>query len=282
MRDPGAARLECWQILGHSQTDSAGFAVWGEQTVELLVHEISHAYANPLGDARRAQFESALRRVQQAFGDQMAAQGYTSWLSVLNESLVRATVARYFADRGTPERYHEYLADERGKGWLWLPELADCYATYERERATYPTLEMFMPRVVAYYDSLPERISALKQAYETARPHVVSTSLPAGDTAVLAAEVREIIVRFDRAVRPHRYAVVPVFINGRPRSTQVPPPPVTAVTLDSAGTTARLAVSLEPGQSYAFQLNTPHGFGFRTPDGVPLAPYVIRLRVAGR
>jgi uncharacterized protein DUF4932 len=282
MRDPGAARLECWQILGHSQTDSAGFAAWGEQTVELLVHEISHAYANPLGDARRAQFESALRRVQQAFGDQMAAQGYTSWLSVLNESLVRATVARYFADRGTPERYHEYLADERGKGWLWLPELADCYATYERERATYPTLEMFMPRVVAYYDSLPERISALKQAYETARPHVVSTSLPAGDTAVLAAEVREIIVRFDRAVRPHRYAVVPVFINGRPRSTQVPPPPVTAVTLDSAGTTARLAVSLEPGQSYAFQLNTPHGFGFRTPDGVPLAPYVIRLRVAGR
>jgi uncharacterized protein DUF4932 len=281
-RGPGHRRLECWQILGHWQTDSAGLAVWGEQTVETLVHEISHAYANPLGDARRGLLEPALQRVQSAFADQMAAQGYTRWTSVLNESLVRAAVARFFADRGTPERYHEYLADERGKGWLWLPELADRYAAYERERATYPTLEAFMPRVVAYYDSLPDRIPALKRAYDAGRPHVVAISLPAGDTAMLAPDVREIIVRFDRPVRPHRYAVVPLFVNGRPSGMQVPPPPVTKVTLDPAGTTARLAVTLEPGRDYAFQLNTPHGFGFRTPDGVPLAPYVIRLRVAGR
>ena len=63
---------------------------------------------------------------------------------------------------------------------------------------------------------------------------------------------------------------------------QVPPPPVTLVLLDSAGTTARLAVTLEPGRDYVFQLNTPHGYGFRTTDGVPLAPYVIRVRVAAQ
>ena len=75
---------------------------------------------------------------------------------------------------------------------------------------------------------------------------------------------------------------MPLFVNGRPTSMQVPPPPVTGVTLDSSGTTARLAVALEPGRDYAFQLNTPHGFGFRTPEGVPLAPFVIRLRVTAR
>jgi hypothetical protein len=281
-RGPGSGRLECWQILGHSETDAAGFAVWGEQTLEILVHEISHAYANPLGNARQAQFELALGRVQQAFADQMAAQGYSSWRSVLNESLVRAAVARFFADRGTPERYREYLADERGKGWLWLPELTDRYAIYERARETYPTLDTFMPHVVAYYDSLPDRVPALKQAYDAARPHVVSTSLPDGDVAAVGTDVREIVVRFDRAVRPHRFAVVPLFVNGRPTSMQVPPPPVTAVMLDSAGTTARLSVTLDPGRDYVFQLNTPNGFGFRTADGVPLAPYLIRLRVAAR
>jgi hypothetical protein len=281
-RGPRAGRLECWQILGHSATDAAGFAMWGEQTVELLVHEVSHAYANPLGNARQAELEPALVRVQQAFADQMASQGYSSWRSVLNESLVRATVAQFFADRGTPERYREYLADERGKGWLWLPELADRYAAYERARVRYPTLDAFMPRVVAYYDSLPDRLPALKEAYDAGRPHVATTSLPAGDTAVVGAEVREIVVRFDRAVRLHRFAVIPLFVNGRPISMQIPPPPVTAVMLDSAGTTARLAVTLDPGRDYVFQLNTPNGFGFRTPDGVPLAPYVIRLRVEAR
>src|SRR5512133_3986928 len=93
-RGAGAGRLECWQIIGQQQTDSAGFAVWGDQTVETLVHEISHAYANPLGDARRAQFAPALGRVQRAFADQMSVQGYTGGTSVLNESLVRAAVAR--------------------------------------------------------------------------------------------------------------------------------------------------------------------------------------------
>lgn len=281
-RGRSAGRLECWQILGHTRTDSAGFAVWDDQMVGTLVHEISHAYANPLGDERGTQFEPALRRVQQAFADQMASQAYTSWRSVLNESLVRATVARFIAGHGTPEQYGDYLADDRGRGWLWLPELADRFALYERERATYPTLQAFMPRVVAYFDSLPDRIPAIKREYDAARPRVRSTSLPPGDTALVAPGVREIVVRFDRAVRPSRFAVVPVFVNGRPASMQIPPPPVTSVTLDSAGTTARLSVSLEPGRSYAFQLNTPHGYGFRTPDGVPLAPYVIRLRVAER
>jgi hypothetical protein len=279
---PRGGRLECWQILGHSRTDSSGFAVWGDESVGTLVHEISHSYANPLGDARAAAFEPALRRVQEAFADQMAAQAYTSWRSVLNESLVRATVARFFADRGTPDQLREYLADERGRGWLWLPELAERFAVYQRDRAAYPTLEAFMPRVVAYFDSLPARIPALEQAYDAGRPRVVSTSLPPGDTAVLAADVREIVIRFDRPVRPHRFAVVPLFVNGRPNGTQVPAPPVTGVALDSAGTTARLTIALEPGREYAFQLNTPHGYGFRTPEGIPLAPYVIRIRARER
>jgi hypothetical protein len=281
-RGQGAGRLECWQIIGHTKTDSAGFAVWSDDVVGTLVHEISHGYANPLGSARSAQFEPALTRVQQAFASQMAPQAYTSWRSVLYESLVRATVSRFVADRQTPEQLREYLADERGRGWLWLPELADRFAIYEHDRATYPTLEPFMPRVVAYFDSLPDRIPALKQAYDVGRPHVVSTSLPAGDTAVVASDLHEIIVHFDRPVRPHRYAVVPLFVDGHPTSMQVPPPPVTMVSLDSAGTTARLAVTLEPGRGYVFQLNTPHGYGFRTTEGVPLAPYVIRLRVRAR
>jgi len=209
----------------------------------------------------------------------MAAQGYSSWRSVLNESLVRAAVARFFADRATAAQHDEYLADERGKGWLWLPELADRFAEYQGARGRYPSLKAFMPRVVAYYDSLPERIPAIARAYADGRPQVLSTSLPAGDTAVVAADVREITIRFDRPVRAHRYAVVPLFVDGRPRSAQVPPPPVTAVVLDSTGTVARLAVTLEPGKRYEFQLNTPHGFGFRTPEGVPLAPFVIRLAV---
>jgi len=164
-------------------------------------------------------------------------------------SLVRAAVGRFLAAHGTPE-----------------------------EQRTYPTLAAFMPRVVAYYDSLPERVPELKRRYDAARPHVVSVSVPNGEGAVVAPGVREVVVRFDRPVRDHRFGVVPLFVGGRPASSEVPPPPVTGHALDSAGTTLRIAVALAPGRAYAFQLNTPNGFGFRTPEGVPLAAYPIRFR----
>lgn len=282
-RGASAGRLECWQIIGHQRTDSAGFAVFDRGLVELLVHEISHTYANPLGNARRAEFERSAPRVHAAFADAMAAQAYERWTSMLNESLVRAAVARFLAAHGTPEEQRTYMADQRALGWLWIDELAARFAEYEGDRRTYPTLEGFMPRVVAYYDSLPDRIPAIERRYDATRPHVVSVSLPTAEGATVDPGLREILVRFDRQVREGRCGpwcrgVVPLFVDGRPTSTQLPPPPVTEHALDSAGTTLRIAVALQRGREYALQLNTPHGYGFRTADGVPLAPYQIRFR----
>ncbi len=96
-------------------------------------------------------------------------------------------------------------------------------------------------------------------------------------------ELREIVVRFDRPVREGDCGawcrgVVPLFVDGRPTTTQLPPAPVTAHMLDAAGTTLRITVALERGQEYSFQLNTPKGDGFRTADGVPLEAYPIRFR----
>jgi hypothetical protein len=52
--------------------------------------------------------------------------------------------------------------------------------------------------------------------------------------------------------------------------------------LDSTGTMFRFGVELQPGREYEFQLNTPHGYGFKNADdGVPLAPYRITFKTKG-
>jgi hypothetical protein len=278
-RGPTPGRLECWQIIGHQSTDSAGFPLFDSpETPATFVHEIGHSYVNPLGDARRAEFERSVPQVHEAFSEVMAGQGYSSWTTMLNESLVRAAVSRYFAAHGTPDEQRTYMGDQRAIGWLWLDELAALFGDYERDRRTYPTLESFMPRVVSYYEALPHRVSTIRSRYEAARPRVVSISLPAAEGAGVDPALREIIVRFDRPVRDDTLGLVPLFVNGRPTSTQVPPPPVTGHALDAGGTTLHITINLEPGREYAFQLNTPNGFGFRAMDGVPLAAYPIRFR----
>ncbi|HEV8511493.1 MAG TPA: hypothetical protein VGQ48_13660 [Gemmatimonadales bacterium] len=58
-------------------------------------------------------------------------------------------------------------------------------------------------------------------------------------------------------------------------------PFVLGTALDSVGTTFRFGVELERGREYEFQLNTPHGHGFRDADtGVPLAPYRISFKTS--
>jgi hypothetical protein len=202
---------------------------------------------------------------------------------MVNESLVHAAVARFLAAHGTPEEQHGYLVEEHAGGWLWLDELKALFATYEADRRRYPTLATFMPRVVAWYDSLPDRLPALQRRYGATRPHVVSVSFGRTDGSAVDPGLREIVVRFDRPIRegdcgPWCRGVVPLFVDGRPTTTQLPPAPVTAHTLDAAGSTLRIAVALGPGREYSFQLNTAKGDGFRTADGVPLEAHLIRFR----
>ncbi len=175
-RGPAAGRLECWQILGHHRTGATGFVAFDRGVVGTLVHEVSHSYANPLGRAHRAQLERSAPQVYAAFAATMAAQGYDSWTSMVNESLMHAAVARFLAAHGTPEEQRGYRADEHAGGWFWLDELKTLFATYEADRRRYPTLATFMPRVVAWYDSLTGRIPALQRRYDATRPHVVSVS----------------------------------------------------------------------------------------------------------
>jgi hypothetical protein len=171
-------------------------------------------------------------------------------------------------------------------------ELSDLFGAYQADRRAYPALASFMPRVIAYFDSLPDRVPAMQQSYDAMRPTIVSLSIENGSDTVDPA-LREIVVRFDRPVSDDGWSVLPALGPSGPLpGAQERFPKITWRALDSvrtafavgkalqsAGTTVRLGVALEPDWVYELQLNTAHGHGFRSvPDGVPLSPYRIRFK----
>jgi Domain of unknown function (DUF4932) len=289
---PPDTRLACYSILGHEKTDSAGFPLYDDGFVGTLIHEAGHGFVNPLGDARRAEFERSAPRVHALVADAMTAQAYGHWTIMLNESLLHAMEARYaFAHQG-PSAMPLFFAGQRQQSWFWVEELSNLYAEFETSRQTYPTFESFVPRVIAYWDSLPERVPAMIKRYDAQRPKVVSLSIENGSQTV-DPDLQEITVRFDRPVRENGWSLGPIF--GPSGSTpeararvpriswkswgSVRTPYTRGVGLDSTGTTFHIGVELEPGREYELQLNTPHGYGFRNADdGVPLAPYRIRFK----
>jgi len=288
---PPAERRECYSIVGNTRPDSTGYPHYDAGMAGLLVHEFGHGFVNPLGNAHRAEFERSAPRVHALVAASMDLQSYP-WPSMVNESLDRATEARYIIAHGDSDRLRAFYHDLLRGGWFWIEELSNLYGQYETDRAAYPTFATFMPRIIAYFDSLPDRVPAMQARYDALRPKIVSLSIANGSDSVDPG-LQELVVRFDRPVRDDGWSVLPLLgpSGPTPESQQRVPkftwraidsirvPFVLGKGLDSASTTFRYGVTLEPGREYELQLGTPHGYGFRNvADGVPLAPYRVRFK----
>jgi len=261
----------------------------------LLVHEFGHGFVNPLGNAHRAEFERSAPRIHALVAAAMDIQSYP-WPSMVNESLDHATEARYIVVHSDSVQLRDFYRDQLRGSWFWTEELANLYAQYEANRNAYPTFAAFMPRIIAYFDSLPDRVPAMQARYDELRPKIVSLSIANGSDSVDSG-LQEMVVRFDRPVRDDGWSVLPVLGPSGPTaesqqrfpkftwravdSTRVPF--IIGKGLDSAGTIFHFGLALEQDREYELQLGTPHGYGFRNvSDGVPLAPYRLRFRTARR
>ena len=290
VQPPGALR-ECYSIVGAPRPDSSGYPRYDAGMAGLLVHEFGHGFVNPLAFAHRAEFERSAPRVHALVADAMTWQSYP-WPSMVNESLDHATEARYIAAHGDSVQLRAFYREQLRGSWFWTEELANLYTQYEGERPSYPTFASFMPRIIAYFDSLPERVPAMQQRYDALRPKIVSLSIANGADSVDPG-LQEIVIQFDRPVRDDGWSVLPVFGPNGP--TLEPQPKMPKLLwramganrvafefgkgLDSTGTVLRLGVQLEPGREYELQFGTPHGYGFRNvTDGIPLAPYRLKFK----
>jgi Domain of unknown function (DUF4932) len=271
---PATGRAELYAILAHV-TDSAGFPTYDSSLVATLVHEFNHPFVNPLVDARRADFESSASHAYTMVQDAMREQGYGSWPSMVYESVVDAAVARYYNARLGNAAMREFTASKHSGGWLWLTELAVLLGEYESRRSMYPTLRTFMPRVVAYFDSLPRRLPQMQREYDATRPKIVAMSIQNGSQTIDPA-LGSIEIRFDRPMRSASHGVFPVR-GGRERL-----PRVTRQAFDSTGRVFTMSVALDPERDYEFTLNRHSGGGFVSVDGVPLARVHVRFRTLPR
>ena len=144
-----------------------------------------------------------------------------------------------------------------------------------------PTLEAFVPRVVAFFEDYSrlaaEDLRAIEvdqraryEALTAKGPKVVSISPADGATDVDAAIVNAITISFDRPMRDRNFALFPV-PNAALPTLKGPP------RFDANGSTVTLPCELKPGMTYGLQFNSPEHMAFVDTEGHPLAPFVYRF-----
>ena len=259
-------REEVYAIIGTS-ADSTGLPAFDARFVPTMAHEFSHSFVNPAVERVQEQFRAAGEAIFPEVEQEMRSQAYGNWLTMVNESLVRVSVARYLrAARGDSAARRE-VAAQRARGFLWTDELFELFGEYEQDRARYPTLDAFLPRVAEYFTALVPRIGGIIEQYDRARPKLASAE-PEDHAAGVDPALDRIVFRFDRPMGPGYN--INLGDSGRDHF-----PEVTRVQWDDTGTTLTLSVKLKPDWSYELVLGA--GFTSRA-DGAPLRATPVRFR----
>lgn len=149
---------EFYCVLGVREKDGRGQPAFGPQEIGTVAHEFCHSYVNPHIHARRAELRPAGEKLFAKVRDQMRRQAYGHWETMLNESVVRASVVRYFGATQSPEAATKRTRYEIGRGFLWVEELAALLGEYETNRTEFPRFEAFMPKVVAFFNQTAEKL----------------------------------------------------------------------------------------------------------------------------
>ena len=116
---------EFYAVVGVYLTDRDGLPSFDDRELPNIVHEFSHSFVNPIVVRHLDLFEGAGPQLFAADSQRMKDQSYDTWPTVIDESLVRATVVRYRLSHEGREAAEAEITDQKARGFLWIRELSD-------------------------------------------------------------------------------------------------------------------------------------------------------------
>jgi len=123
---------------------------------------------------------------------------------VLNEALVRASVIKYVKEHNTKQSNIDTIFNmELNNGFLWIRELVAELENYDSNRAIYPTLESYMPKLAEAYNVYAEKVLQ----YDAQRPRVASVEEFENGNVNVDASTKTITIHFDRPLSGQGYSI---------------------------------------------------------------------------
>jgi hypothetical protein len=264
-----------YAIVGAGSFDRTGTPVFPiDIHLPTLVHEFNHSFINYLTEMYRLPLSHSGEIIYENQSVKMKRQKYGEWVTMISESMVRASVIRYLighaSDTLTIDRE---LKQQLANGFVWMKELVDFLGQFEAQRTTYPTLESFMPKIVSFYDTIAPHIKVYDNAYLEKCAKVIST-LPFGngDTTV-SPKTSKILFNFNKKLDGIRYFF------GPEKDEKISYPEPISFTFSNDNKTIIMKVKLKPNTDY--QINV-YGSRMRTIDGYSVQNYPLNFRTSDK
>lgn len=146
-----------YAIMGSWTFDENGKALFPKDVyLSYLIHEFNHSFVDHLlGDKTiETQLQPSGEILLEREKDKMKSEGYEDWHSLINESIIRASVVRYMIDhKNKPEAIQEEIQTQIKKGFVWTNDLVTLLGEYESSRKTYPNFKSFYPKMIVFFNT---------------------------------------------------------------------------------------------------------------------------------
>jgi len=255
----GSEELYC--ILGTWLIDKNGRPTFDESVLSMVIHEFCHSYVNPMVDKYESLLKEAGKKIFPYVAEAMRRQAYPDWKIMMYESLVRAGVVRYVHAVNGPGAAKKQTREEVKREFLWTENLANLLGEYENQRSKYPDLDAFFPRIHAFFNEYAASIEKT--------PKIVSM-IPANGATDVDPALQSITIAFDRPMNENTWSVV----GGGEHFPRIDGKP----SFHSKGMILTIPVTLKPGWTYEFRLNSGIHQGFMSKTGVPLMPVHVQFK----
>ncbi|RZM28685.1 MAG: DUF4932 domain-containing protein [Pedobacter sp.] len=265
------AVMGCWKF------DDAGKPVFETgRYLPTLIHEFNHSFVNhhlDEGDNTQKLTESG-KAIYATVSKEMQSQAYAEWKTMINESVVRASVVRYMIDHhAATADVNKEIAEQQGRSFLWTPGLVSLLGTYERSRKIYPDFAAFYPQIISFFDQTSTNIDSLKIDYSAKQPKVKSLSPFVNGAQDVNPATTEIVILFDRPLFGKGYSINA----GTLGNSAIPIKKLMGYEQDNQA--FRVGVELKPNTAYEFVLT---GLSFKSTTGIPIENYTIRFKTAAQ
>ncbi|MBS1721234.1 MAG: DUF4932 domain-containing protein [Armatimonadetes bacterium] len=188
--------LEMTPVLGAGGFDSEGVPSFGDRDLPLLLHEFSHGFMNPLAKSHFKELLPPTRKLMPMTITALSASAYATDEPVLFETFVR-TAVQHLVEKHVPEIAAANRAEDRQSGFLWIDELTPSLREYEKNRARFPTMQSWFPKLVSAMKATGQRAEEIERRC----PKVVRISAKwSADGEEANAAV--VTVEFDRPMNP--------------------------------------------------------------------------------
>ncbi|WP_264537438.1 DUF4932 domain-containing protein [Flavobacterium sp. N1736] len=152
---PVSKKKLVYAIMGSWTFDENGKALFPKDVyLSYLIHEFNHSFVDHLLEDKsiETQLQSSGEILLEREKNSMKSEGYEEWQSVINESIIRASVVRYMIDhKNKEEEIQEETQKQMKKGFVWTKDLVSLLGEYESSRNTYPNFKSFYPNMAVFF-----------------------------------------------------------------------------------------------------------------------------------